>query len=256
VIVMRAFVLALTLVGAQQAAPKPAFEVATIKRNVSLAEGGTIGMEPGGRFRAVNTDLRFMIATMYRTGPRLFASQIIGLPAWATTERWDITAKVTSDLMGQSPQELFRKMPPMVQSLLEDRFQLRLHHDTQPQPTYALVVARRDGTMGPRFRPTTIDCVKEYAKCQIQSTPGRYSAVGVTIPTLMILLSNTVERVVVDRTGLKGSFDVDLEWSSEPGSDKPSIFTAVQEQLGLKLQFERNPVDVVIIDNVERPTED
>jgi len=197
-----------------------------------------------------------MIATMYRTGPRLFASQIIGLPDWATTEHWDITAKVTDDLAGQPAQELFRKMAPMVQSLLEDRFKLKLHRDTQPQPTYALVVARRDGAMGPHFRPTTVDCLKEFAKCQIQSTAGHYSGVGVTIPTLMILLSNAVERVVLDRTGLKGSFDVDLEWASDPGSDKPSIFTAVQEQLGLKLEFERNPVDVVVIDHVERPRED
>jgi uncharacterized protein (TIGR03435 family) len=196
-----------------------------------------------------------MISTMYRTGPRLFASQIIGLPDWATTEHWDITAKVTNDLAGQPPQELFRKMPPMVRSLLEDRFKLKLHRDTQPQPTYALV-ARRDGAMGPRFRQTTIDCLKESVKCQIQSTPGHYTGVGVTIPTLMIVLSNTVERVVVDRTGLKGSFDVDLEWSSDSASDKASIFTAVQEQLGMKLEFERNPVDVVIIDHVERPTED
>ena len=252
---MRALVIAL-LLAAQQAAPKPAFDVATIKRNVSLAEGGSIGMEPGGRFRAVNADLRFMIATMYRTGPRLFGSQILGLPDWATTEHWDITAKVTDDLAGQPAQELFRMMPPMVQSLLEDRFKLRLHRDTQPQPTYALVVARRDGAMGPQFRPTTIDCLKEFAKCQIQSTAGHYSGVGVTIPTLMILLSNAVERVVLDRTGLKGSFDVDLEWASDPGPDKPSIFTAVQEQLGLKLEFERNPVDVVVIDDVERPRED
>ena len=135
---MRALVIAL-LLAAQQAAPKPAFEVATIKRNVSLAEDGSIGMEPGGRFRAVNADLRFMIATMYRTGPRLFGSQILGLPDWATTEHWDITAKVTDDLAGQPAQELFRKMSPMVQSLLEDRFKLRLHRDMQPQPTYALV---------------------------------------------------------------------------------------------------------------------
>jgi uncharacterized protein (TIGR03435 family) len=93
-------------------------------------------------------------------------------------------------------------------------------------------------------------------KCQTQSTPGHFTGVGVTIPTLMIVLSNTVERVVVDRTGLKGSFDVDLEWSSDSTSGQPSIFTAVQEQLGLKLEFERNPVDIVIIDHVERPTED
>src|SRR5580765_2342235 len=169
---MRAFVIALALLVAQQAAPKPAFEVATIKRNVSLAEGGSVGMEPGGRFRAVNADLRFMIATMYRTGPRLFRSQILGLPDWATTEHWDITAKVTDDLAGRPPQELFRAMPPMVQSLLEDRFKLKLHRDTQPQPPYALVMARRDGSMGPRLHKTTADCLKEFEKCRIQSEPG------------------------------------------------------------------------------------
>jgi uncharacterized protein (TIGR03435 family) len=250
-----AVIVALSLLLAQ-VATRPVFEVATIKRNVSLAEGGTIGMEPGGRFRAVNTNLRFMIAAMYRTGPRLFASQIIGLPDWATTEHWDITAKVTDDLAGQSAQELFRKMPPLVQSLLEDRFELKLHRDTQPQPTYSLVVTRRDGTLGPKFRKTTTDCAREFEKCRIESTPGHYSAVGVTVANLLIFLSNTVERVVLDRTGLQGSFDVELEWSSEPGSDKPSIFTAVQEQLGLRLDFERNPVDIVVIDHVERPTED
>jgi len=241
---------------AQNAAPRPAFEVATIKRNVSLAESGTIGMEPGGRFRAVHADLRFMIATMYRTGPRLFASQILGLPDWASTEHWDITAKVGDDLAGQSAQELFRKMPPLVQSLLEDRFKLKLHRDTQPQPTYALVMVRRDGVMGPGLHKTTADCLKEFEKCRIQSTPGHYSAVGVTIPTLMIFLSNTVERVVVDRTGLQGAFDVEIDWAPEASSDKPSIFTAVREQLGLKLEFERNPVEVVVIDHVERPSED
>jgi bla regulator protein blaR1 len=252
---MRHAAIALLLLAGQQPS-LPKFEVATIKRNVSLAEGASLGMEPGGRFRAVNTDIRFMIATMYRTGPRLFASQIIGLPPWATTERWDITAKVTDDLASQSPQELFRKMPPLVQSLLEDRFKLTLHRDTQPQPTYALVMARRDGALGPKLRRTTADCAKEFEKCRIDSTPGHYTGVGVTTSSLLILLSNAVERVVVDRTALQGSFDFDLEWSPDPGSDKPSIFTAVQEQLGLRLDFERNAVDGVVIDHIERPTED
>jgi uncharacterized protein (TIGR03435 family) len=186
----------------------------------------------------------------------LFASQIIGLPDWATTDHWDITAKVTDDLAGRPPQELFRMMAPMVQSLLEDRFKLKLHRDTQPQPTYALVLAKRDGSVGPRLHKTTADCLKEFEKCRIQSEPGHYNAVGVSIPTLMIFLSSTVERVVVDRTGLQGAFDVEIDWSSDTSSDKPSIFTAVEEQLGLKLNFERNPVDVVVIDHVERPTED
>src|SRR5205809_2328178 len=196
-----------------QAAPKPAFEVATIKRNVSLAEGGSIGVEPGGRFRAVNADVRFMIAAMYRTGPRLFASQIIGLPDWASAEKYDITAKVSDQFAGQSAAEQFRKMPPMVQALLEDRFKLKLHHETRPLPIYALIIARQDGTLGPQMRKTTIDCMKDFEKCRIQSTAGHYAAVGLTINNFLIFLANTVERVVVDRTGLQGSYDVDIEWS-------------------------------------------
>ena len=242
----------------QAEAGKPAFEVATIKRNVSLADGGSIGIQPGGRFRAVNADLRFMIATMYRAvpgGARLFPSQIVGLPDWASTEKYDITAKVSDLFAGQSAREQFRKMPPMVQSLLEDRFKLQLHHETRSLPIYALVVARQ-GALGPQMRRTTIDCLKESDRCDIHSAAGHYSAVGLTINNFLIFLSGTVERVVVDRTGLQGSFDVDVDWSSDPGSDKPSIFTAVQEQLGLRLDAERGPVDVVVIDHVERPTED
>ena len=250
---MRILAIVIALLAGQQAAPKPSFEVATIKRNVSLAESGSIGIEPGGRFRAVNADVRFMIAAMYRApgGPRLFPSQIVGLPDWASTEKYDITAKVSDQFAGQTAAEQFRKMPPMVQSLLEDRFKLTLHHETRQMPIYALVVARRNV-----MRPTATDCRAEPDKCRIESAAGHYSAVGLTLNNFLIFLSSTVDRVVVDRTGLQGSFDVDFDWSSEPGSDKPSIFTAVQERLGLKLESERGPVDVIVIDRVERPTED
>jgi uncharacterized protein (TIGR03435 family) len=233
------------------AGPRPAFEVATIRRNVSLQEGGSIGIEPGGRFRAVNANLRFMIAAMYRTGPRLFASQIIGLPDWASTEKYDITAKVGEELAGRAVQEQFRNMAPMVQALLEDRFKLKLHHETREMPIYALIVAR-PGVM----RVTTTDCRATPEKCRIESTAGHYSAVALNMNNMLIVLSNAVERVVVDRTGLQGSYDVDLDWAAEPGSDKPSIFTAVQEQLGLKMESTREAVDVVVIDHVKRPTED
>jgi uncharacterized protein (TIGR03435 family) len=110
--------------GQVQPDQKPlAFEVASIKRNVTLDEGGSIGMQPGGRFRAVNADVRFLISVMYRTssGARLFPSQIIGLPDWAAVEKYDITAKVGDALAGRPVQEQFRNMAPMVQSLLEDR---------------------------------------------------------------------------------------------------------------------------------------
>jgi uncharacterized protein (TIGR03435 family) len=248
---MRHAAIALLLLLAQ-APVKPAFEVATIKRNIS-GDGGSIGIEPGGRFRAINADVRFMIAAMYRTagGPRLFPSQIVGLPDWASTEKYDMVGKVANEFAGLSAAEQFRRMPPMVQSLLEDRFKLRLHRETRQMPIYALVVARPNV-----IRPSAVDCRKDPDKCSIQSAGGHYSAVGLTMNNFMIFLSSAVERVVIDRTGLLAAYDVEFDWSSEPGSDKTSIFTAVQEQLGLKLESDRGPVDVVVIDHIERPTED
>ncbi len=246
--------LALALVALLgQAAPRPSFEVATIKRNVS-GEGGSAGMEPGGRFRVVNADLRFLIQTMYRVpnGPRLFPSQIIGLPAWASTEKYDMTGKIAAQYAGLPTPDQFRLMAPMVQSLLEDRFKLKLHRDTQALPVYALVVSKPNV-----LKRSTADCRKNFDACRIQATPGHYSAVGLTLNNFLIFLSGNVDRVVIDKTGLQGSFDVELDYSTDAAtSDKPSIFTALQEQLGLKLEFERDPVDVVVIDHVERPTED
>ncbi len=247
---IRALALALAILLAQTA--KPSFEVATIKRNIS-GEGGSIGIEPGGRFRAVNADVRFMIATMYRMpgGPRLFPSQIIGLPEWASTEKYDMIGKVSDQFAGRSAQEQFRNMAPMVQALLEDRFKLSLHRETRQMPIYALVVAR-PGVL----RATKTDCTKDFSKCRVQSTAGHYSAVAMNLNNFLILFNDNVERVVVDRTGLKGSYDIDLDWAADPNSDKPSFFTAIEEQLGLKLEAQRGPVDVIVIDHIERPTED
>jgi uncharacterized protein (TIGR03435 family) len=210
-------------------------------------------MQAGGRFRAVNANVLFLISTMYRTpgGARLFLSQILGLPAWATTEKYDITGKVGEQLAGRPVQEQFRNMAPMVQSMLEDRFKLRLHHETQPMPTYVLVVTKPDV-----MRRSTTDCSATPDRCRIESIPGHFSAVSLRMNDLVIFLSNTTERVVTDRTGLQGTYDVDIDWAADAGSDKPSIFTAVQEKLGLKLEFERAPVDVVVIDHIEHPTED
>ncbi len=240
--------------GQVQPDQKPlAFEVASIKRNLTLADGGSIGMEPGGRFRAVNVDLRFMISLMYRTssGARLFPSQIIGLPDWATAEKYDITAKVGDALAGRPVQEQFRNMAPMVQSMLADRFRLTLHHEMREMPIYALVVTRPNV-----MRPTATDCRATPDKCNIETTAGHMSAVGLNMNNMLRVLGNTVERIVVDRTGLQGSYDVEIDWAADPGSDKPSIFTAVQEQLGIKLESTKAPVDVFVIDHVERPTPD
>jgi len=258
---MRHAAIALLLLLGQAAAPtpasptpeaKPAFEVATIKRNVS-GQGGSVGIEPGGRFRAVNANVLFLIATMYRSpgGPRLFPSQIIGLPDWASDEKYDMTGKVSEQMAGQTAAVQFRNMAPMVQSLLEDRFKLALHHETREMPIYALVVTRPNV-----MKPTTTDCRKEPDKCRIESTPGHYSAVAMNVNNLLIFFSSNVERVVIDRTGLQGSYDINVDWAVDANSDKPSFFTAIQEQLGLKLDPDRGPVDVLVIDHLERPSED
>jgi uncharacterized protein (TIGR03435 family) len=95
------------------------------------------------------------------------------------------------------------------------------------------------------------------SKCGYKGAPGHVIAGWIEIGGLVNLLANTTEHIVVDRTGLQGRFDLDLEWSpDQTATDKPSIFAAVQEQLGLKLEADRGPVSVVVIDHVERPTED
>jgi uncharacterized protein (TIGR03435 family) len=237
---------------------RPAFEVATIKRNVSLASGGSVGFEPGGRFRATNAPVFWLITNAYGERQRpLFESQIIGAPGWLESEQYDITAKAGADMTSLTPQEQFRKIPELMRSLLEERFALRVHRETRQLPIYALKKLKNDGRLGPKIGRSSLDCAKDAAKCGFNMLPGRATGGWIAIPTLATVLSNATQRIVVDRTGLEGRFDIDLEWSpDQAATDKPSIFTAVQEQLGLKLEPDRGPVNVVVIDHVERPTED
>jgi uncharacterized protein (TIGR03435 family) len=255
---MRHAAIALLILFAQDVAGPPVtFEVAAIKRSANLDAGGTLGMFPGGRFRAINVDARNLIAFAYRTSPRsLVPSQIIGAPDWMATERYDITAKIGPELVERAASDPLQT-PTLVQALLEERFKLTLHREVHNMPVYALVAARKDGAFGPRLTPSTVDCQKDRSKCSVRSVPGHVTGGHMTLETLATMLTGPAGRLVFDRTRLAGSFDVDLEYSADQApSDAPSIFAAVQEQLGLKLDFLREPVDVVVIDHVERPTED
>jgi uncharacterized protein (TIGR03435 family) len=121
------------------------------------------------------------------------------------------------------------------------------------------LVRMKPGQLGPQIREAAVDCDKDRSQCgRIQYLGGRhYTGSGITIETLAGLLQGTAGRLVVDHTGLNGNYDLDIEWAEDESStDKPSIFAAVQEQLGLKLESAREPVDVVVIDHIERPTED
>lgn len=248
---------------------RPKFEVATIKRNVTVDSSGRGGIGLGGSFRLVNVPVRMVIMLAYRTSPQFYNSQLIGGPEWLN-EAYDITAKVGSDLEGKPMPELYRAQPLLLQSLLEDRFKLKVHRETRQLPMYSLVLARKDRALGPQLRPSRLDCSVDFSKCSVTVAQGQFSSGSTQLVSLVnYLASAVVQRVVVDRTGLDGRFEISLEWTPDrtplplngdapalPSLDKPSIFAALQEQLGLKLEAERGPVEVVVIDHIERPTED
>jgi uncharacterized protein (TIGR03435 family) len=280
-------------------AVKITFDVTSIKPNNSLAGLSSMGFPPGGRFTATNISLRELIRLAYGMPPQLLpASQLLGGPNWIDSERFDIMATAGDDALvasgGPSPQMIL-----MIRALMEDRFKLTLHEEDRELPIYALVMARKEGKLGPRLSRTQVDCSALRAargtiapspgsppplpppgvkpRCGSNGSPGRLAGSGTTISALSTGLSRGIDRVVIDRTGLTGNFDYQLEWTPDqiptvglpvgafPGGppppppapiDGPSIFTAVQEQLGLKLESTRGPVNVIVIDRAERPTED
>jgi len=248
---MRAVVLLLLLTG--QAAT---FEVASIKRHTSVDGDGGVRIDPGGRFQATNTAVFVLIAVAYgETMNALRPSQIVEAPGWLQADRYDIVAKAANP----ADMDNFDKTRRLLRNLLEDRFKLRVRREQREMPIYALVRARADGALGPNLKQSVADCVAPSSGCGFRGGGPRNRIQGDAVPMgiLTQLLNSATDRIVVDRTGLKGGFQIDLEYSpDQTATDKPSIFTAVQEQLGLKLEATRGSVDVVVIDRVERPTED
>jgi bla regulator protein BlaR1 len=269
------------------ASPAQEFEVASVKRNASGNNFVQLGGDPGGRFTATNVPLKLLIRQAYQ----LQDSQIVGGPNWINTDRFDIIAKAPGPLALPAPGGSPGPFQLMMRALLADRFKLAVHTESRELPIYALTLARRDGKTGSQLRPAAVDCVAMFAArgrggpppappqpgerppCGMRLGPGNLSGGGVTMAQLSTTFSQFVQRVVVDRTGLMGNFDIDLTWTPDqlpqgrgeppPGvqlppidPNGPSIFTAVQEQLGLKLDSQRGPVDVLVIDRVEQPTED
>jgi uncharacterized protein (TIGR03435 family) len=266
-------------------APEPAFEVASVTPNKSGDPGASFGGRPGGQLVVRNNTLRNIIRNTY--GLQEF--QIVGGPEWINSDRFDIVAKAADDapearISNDAPQA---RMLLMVRTLLADRFKLAVHTETREIPIYALVMARSDGRPGPQLRPAAVDCAAMLAAargggaplprapagerpiCGMQTAPGRMMAGGYALPDVARNLSPFTGRIVVDKTGLSGTFDLDLAWTPDqiptgprpPGApafdpNGPSLFTAVQEQLGLKLDSQRGPVEVLVIDRAERPTAD
>jgi len=225
----------------------PAFEVATIKSNKSAEQGG------GSRFNGLyyigtNVTLKRVIRLAY--GP---IQEFAGGPGWIESEHYDITAKAA----GNPTRE---QLQLMLRSLLADRFKLVVHKETRDLPAFALVLARRDGKLGPSLRRSDADCSpgnQEKAPpgaCGFRIGDGALMGRGATIGRLAAELILT-GRLVVDRTGLTGAFDMDLKWTPDELGTHADLFTALQEQLGLKLEAIRAPVEVIVIDSAEKPSE-
>lgn len=251
-------------------AQRPSFEAASVKRNLSGSDSASVRGQ-SGRVTITNNPLRNII----RNAWGLQGFQIVGGPDWINTERWDIVAKAEGNPPG--PQ-----MMTMVQNLLADRFKLVAHRETREMPIYALVLARADRTLGPNLHSSPTDCLKEMTAavargggpprdgkvlCGMRVLNGHIVMNAESMNNFVRNLSPIAGRSVVDKTGLAGGFDADLTWAPDaalgPGAensaapaDGPSLFTAIQEQLGLKLDAQRGPVDVLVIDSVERPIED
>ena len=244
--------------------PKPQFEVATVRPNNSGEPNSSIRIQPGGRLTGTNQTLRNLIRNAFNVQPY----QMVGGPEWMESDRFDITAKAADadlDAKGMMPGPQFMLR---LQSLLEDRFKMVTHWETRDMPVYALVVAT-EGKLGPKLKPHTGDCDRAQAggtppkgacgtRAIITPTSGKVTGIGINLETFARNLAGGAGRSVVDKTGLAGAYDLELEFTPDqsPDTTGPSLFTAMQEQLGLKLDAQRAPVEVLVIDRLERPIPD
>jgi uncharacterized protein (TIGR03435 family) len=248
-----------------QTADHPVFDVASVKPNVSGAAGGSVRIHPGGRLVAQNAPLRLLIGAAYDV--RDF--QLFGGPGWVNSEHYDIEAKAQND----APAE--EMISQMLRSLLADRFHLIVHRETRELPVYRLSVAKGGNKLQPAIgggctpmipppNPTQIDPATFRPCGGFNTTTGMMRGGSVAMARFAIALSRILGRTVTDETGLGGSYDVNLRWTPDEtqalqtpqpvvDSTAPSLFTAIQEQLGLRLESGKGPVEVLVIDQAEKP---
>jgi uncharacterized protein (TIGR03435 family) len=276
-------IIVMVAVATGTAGQQPAFDVASVRSNV---DGGSTSFGPraNGQLVVTNTPLRTLILRAYG----LHDSQLIGAPEWAERERFDIDAR--AEPAPRSPDALM----PMLRTLLMERFRLKTRTERRQLPAYVLVHARSDRRLGPQIRPTQADCgagarvmtrdelmaiakdgwppcgqvvTISFLTITADGTRGsriRVRRSGVTMADFATSLQGQAGRPVVDRTGLEGLFDVEYTFAAQPpspatelaaGADVPPMFVALEEQLGLKLESERTDVAVLVVESVDRPTE-
>jgi uncharacterized protein (TIGR03435 family) len=241
-----------------QEEPRPTFDVASIKINVDGGPEGGFRPMPGGRLTAKNTSLTNLIAETYG---HLLYYQVVGGPGWMNSARFDIEARAHGN-----PDE--DRIMLMLQPLLEDRFKLKLHHETRELPVFTLTAARGGIKLKPSKAGSCVAGDKFYAPLGGEAkycgtnrffrkgSNIEWNATRIDTAAAAKLLSSVLRRTVVDKTGFTGTFDVHVEWTPDSDSSDaagPSIFTVLREELGLKLESAKGPVDVLVIDHAEKP---
>jgi uncharacterized protein (TIGR03435 family) len=240
-------------------APRLEFDVASVKPGNPADQGGGIRPLPGGQtYMAQNVPVKLMIELMFHLNDR----QVSGGPSWITTDLYDVDAKA------DAPHSL-DDLHVMFQNLLIDRFKLQFHKETRELPAYELVVDKSGSKLTENLSPEKFDW-------PIQPTGrGKIQATRCSMAYFSWFISQRLDRPVLDETGLTQHYDFKLEWTPEPPPDLggqggaganlaprelppasgPDIFTALREQLGLRLESHKGPVEVMVIDHIEKPSE-
>jgi uncharacterized protein (TIGR03435 family) len=247
------------------------FEVASVKP--TTIAGTSVALMYPGRFHATNMTLQGLLARAWG----LREDQVEGGAAWLRADGFDVEAKADGTPAAD-------RMWLMLRTLLAERFKLMVRTETKSSPVFELVLAQRDSLLGPGLRPssgtnctkpapaTTAPAVQDatHPYCGVLYSPiGHWTGRAVPMATVATALGRMLGRSVIDRTDASGTFDLDLEWTDlaalfapagpqadvqPPRADGPSLFTALQEQLGLKLNPTRGAVDILVIEHAERPT--
>jgi uncharacterized protein (TIGR03435 family) len=259
-------VLSVCGIFAQSPAARPAFdafEVATIKLTPLDWSGGRfIRMQSGHRFVAKNHALKTLIAAAYNLTPRA----ILGAPSWVDSDRYDILAEAPGEVRPNLDEQM-----AMLRKLLTERFNLTFHREQKEFSIYALTVAKngpklKESTISPDASPEGPPPLVFVVSPQSLHLPGRYATMA---ELASVFQRSALDRPVVDKTGLSGRYDFDLEFTpdesqfdgafgSRPGNDdsaKPGLFAAMQQQLGLRLEATKGSVEALVVDHIERPSD-
>jgi uncharacterized protein (TIGR03435 family) len=287
---------AATVSSAQEQSPAPPpepsetevkFEVTSVKKSGPPGQGMMPFRLQGGRFSMGQMTVGNLITLGY--GIQRF--QLVGGPAWMNSDRFDINAVSEDVPLQPTPPGVPNRMQLLVRSLLKERFALVTHKETRELPLSYLVLAREDGKLGERLRPSTVDCralmaargrgagpaeppkFDEVPQCGMRGGMGKIAAGSIAMANFAMMLGSMLNRPIYDRTNLTGNFDIQLDYTPDqmpqippgvtlppgltlPSPDGPSLNTALHEQLGLKLEATRGPVEVLVVDSLEQPMPD